>query len=115
VGTGALPGHRRRPRPAPRQHKGYWRITEVDPPRRLAFEDGFADDAGVPDDDLPVSRAVVAIDRVDDGHTRMTIASAYDTAADLEKVLAMGMEEGIRTAVGQIDALLAEDRPGAGS
>ena len=38
----------------------------------------------------------------------MTIASTYDTAAELEQVLAMGMEEGIRSAVGQIDALLAE-------
>ena len=39
----------------------------------------------------------------------MTIISHYDSSADLEQVLAMGMEEGIRTAVGQIDALLAED------
>lgn len=45
---------------------------------------------------------------VDDVHTRMTIESVYDTAADLEQILAMGMEEGIRTAVEQIHALLAE-------
>jgi uncharacterized protein YndB with AHSA1/START domain len=90
------------------QHKGYWRIIEVEPPRRLVFEDGFADDAGEPNDDLPVSRAEVRIERVDVTHTRMTIESVYDTSADLEQVLAMGMEEGIRTAVEQIDALLAE-------
>ncbi len=90
------------------QPKGYWRVLEVEPPRRLVFEDGFADDAGDPKDDLPVSRAEVTIERVDDVHTRMTIKSAYDTSAELEQVLAMGMEEGIRTAVGQIDALLAE-------
>ncbi len=90
------------------QHKGYWRILEVEPPHRLVFEDGFADDAGEPNDDLPVSRAEVTIDRVDDVHTRMTITGVYDTSAELEQVLAMGMEEGIRTAVGQIDALLAE-------
>ncbi len=90
------------------QHKGYWRVTEVEPPRRLVFEDGFADDAGEPNDDLPVSRAKVTIEMVDDVHTRMTIESVYDTAADLEQILAMGMEEGIRTAVEQIHALLAE-------
>ncbi len=90
------------------QHKGYWRVLEVEPPRRLVFEDGFADDAGEPDDDLPVSRAEVTIERVDEVHTRMTIKSVYDTAADLQQVLAMGMEEGIRTAVEQIHALLAE-------
>lgn len=90
------------------QHKGYWRVMEVESPHRLVFEDGFADDAGEPSDDLPVSRAEVTIEMVDDVHTRMTITSVYDTSADLEQVLAMGMEEGIRTAVGQIDALLAE-------
>ncbi len=90
------------------QHKGYWRVIEVEPPRRLVFEDGFADDDGEPDDDLPVSRAEVTIERVDDAHTRMTIESVYDTSADLEQVLAMGMEEGIRIAVEQIPALLAE-------
>jgi uncharacterized protein YndB with AHSA1/START domain len=90
------------------QHKGYWRVLEVEPPRRLVFEDGFADDTGEPDADLPVSRAEVTIAAVDDTITRMTITSVYDTTADLEQVLAMGMEEGIRAAVGQIDALLAE-------
>jgi uncharacterized protein YndB with AHSA1/START domain len=91
------------------QHKGYWHVTEVEPPHRLAFEDGFADDAGEPNDDLPVSRAVVTIEPVDDVHTRMTITSAYEATADLERVLAMGMEQGIRAAVEQIDAVLAGD------
>ncbi len=91
------------------QHKGYWRVLEVEPPRRLVLEDGFADDAGEPDDSLPVSRSVVTIEALDETHTRMTIESFYDTTAELEQVLAMGMEQGIRAAVGQIDALLAED------
>ncbi len=89
------------------QFKGYWNVLEVDPPRRLVFEDGFADAAGEPNDDLPTSRAEVTIEWVDDGRTRMTIESVYDTTADLEQVLAMGMEDGIRTAVEQIHTLLA--------
>jgi hypothetical protein len=68
----------------------------------------FAEDTGQPNDDLPVSRAEVTIEMIDDVHTRMTITSVYDTSANLQQGLAMGMEEGIRTAVGQIDALLAE-------
>lgn len=91
------------------QHKGYWRVVEVDPPHRLVFEDGFADEDGAPNDALPTSRSTVTIEQVDGDATRMTIESSYDTSADLEQVLAMGMEEGIRTAVEQIDALLAED------
>jgi uncharacterized protein YndB with AHSA1/START domain len=89
------------------QHKGYWRVVEVDPPARLVFEDGFAHDDGRPNDDLPTSRAEVTIEQAG-GATRMTITSTYDTSAELEQVLEMGMEEGIRSAVGQIDALLAE-------
>ncbi len=90
------------------QPKGYWHVIEVDPPNRLVLEDGFADDAGQPNDDLPVSRSEVVIEPVDRTTTRMTITSTYDTAAALEQLLAMGMEEGLRSAMGQIDALLAE-------
>ncbi len=52
------------------QHKGFWRVMEVEPPRRLVFEDAFADDAGEPNDGLPVSRAEVTIEMVDEVHTR---------------------------------------------
>jgi uncharacterized protein YndB with AHSA1/START domain len=90
------------------QYKGYWRVMEVEAPRRLVFADGFAHDSGEPNDDLPVGRAEVTIERVDDVQTRMTITSIYDTTADLEQVLAMGMEQGIRAAVEQITAVLAE-------
>jgi uncharacterized protein YndB with AHSA1/START domain len=90
------------------QHQGYWHVLEVQAPHRLVFEDGFADDDGAPDDDLPIGRGEVAIDALDDVRTRMTITTTYDATADLEQVLAMGMEEGIRTAVEQIDAVLAE-------
>lgn len=90
------------------QHKGFWHVTGVAPPDRLAFEDGFADDTGEPDDELPVSRVEVTIERVDDLRTRMTITSVYDTPAELEHVLSMGMEQGIRVAFEQIHALLAE-------
>jgi uncharacterized protein YndB with AHSA1/START domain len=90
------------------QHKGYWHVTAVEPPHRLTFEDGFADGDGEPNDDLPISRSEVTIQTIDDGHTRMTITSVYDTSEALEQVLAMGMEQGIRAAVEQIDALLAE-------
>jgi hypothetical protein len=58
-----------------------------------------------------VSRAEVTIEVIDDVRTRMTITSVYDRTSDLEQVLAMGMEEGIRAAVEQIDALLADDEP----
>ena len=38
----------------------------------------------------------------------MSITSIFPDAAALEQLLAMGMEEGLKEAVGQIDAILAE-------
>ena len=39
----------------------------------------------------------------------MSIESVFPSAEALEQVLAMGMEEGMTQALGQIDAILAED------
>lgn len=74
------------------QPKGYWNVLEVQPPSRLLLEDGFADDGGEPDDDLPVSRTEVTIEAIDGSRTRMSITSTYDTTANLEAVIAMGVE-----------------------
>jgi hypothetical protein len=39
----------------------------------------------------------------------MSIESRFPSTEAMEQVLAMGMEEGLTLAVGQIDAILAED------
>lgn len=93
--------------PEGERHPGYWRVLEVEAPNRLVLEDGFAAEDGAPDDDLPVSRTEVTIDRVDANRTRMSITSVYDTTAALEQVLAMGVEQGITIALEQSHALLA--------
>jgi uncharacterized protein YndB with AHSA1/START domain len=51
----------------------------------------------------------VTIDDIGGGRTRTSIESIFPSAEAMEQVLAMGMEEGLKEAVGQIDALLAED------
>jgi uncharacterized protein YndB with AHSA1/START domain len=91
------------------QSKGYWEILEAEPPHRLVFNDGFANDDGTPNTDLPLNSARVTIDDIGGGRTRTSIESIFPSAEAIEQVLAMGMEEGLKEAVGQIDALLAED------
>jgi uncharacterized protein YndB with AHSA1/START domain len=86
---------------------GWWRTTAVAPPVRLEFEDGFADDAGRHLDHMPVTRTTVTLDAVDGG-TRMTIVSRVESQEQLEKLLEMGMQEGMSLALGQIPAILAE-------
>jgi uncharacterized protein YndB with AHSA1/START domain len=90
------------------QPRGYWEVLEVDPPKGLAFRDGFANDDGTPNRDLPTSEARVRIEEIDTGRSRMSIESIFPSAEAMEQVLAMGMEEGLTQAVGQIDAILAE-------
>jgi uncharacterized protein YndB with AHSA1/START domain len=89
------------------QPRGYWQIDEVEPPRRLVFRDGFANDDGTPNPELPTTIGRVTIEAIGQGTTRMTIQSTFPSTEALEQMLAMGMEEGLRTAVGQIDAILA--------
>ena len=90
------------------QPHGWWEIVEAEPPHRLVFRDGFAHDDGSPNPDFPVTTASVAIDEIGGGRTRMSIESHFPTREALEQLLAMGMEEGLTQAVGQIDAILAE-------
>jgi uncharacterized protein YndB with AHSA1/START domain len=91
------------------QPRGYWDVLEVDPPRRLVFQDGFAHEDGTPNDEFPRNEGRVTIEAIDANRTRMSIESRFSSAEALEQVLAMGMEEGLTQAVGQIDAILAED------
>jgi uncharacterized protein YndB with AHSA1/START domain len=91
------------------QPHGYWEVLEAEAPHRLVFRDGFANADGTPNTDMPMNTARVRIEEVDGGRTRMSIASVFPSAAAMEQVLAMGMEEGLTQAVGQIDAILAED------
>jgi len=50
----------------------------------------------------------VTIEPIGDGRTRMSIESIFPDASAMEQLLAMGQEEGLREAVGQIDAILAQ-------
>lgn len=90
------------------QFHGYWTVVNVDPPNGFEIKDGFANADGTPNKDLPEATMVVAITAAEDGTTRLRSVTTYASREALEKVLAMGMEEGLRAATGQLDDLLAE-------
>ncbi len=94
--------------PSGDQPRGIWEILEVDPPRALFFRDLFADDDGNPNHDMPAATARVAIEAIGGRLTRMSIQSAFPSPEAMEQQLGFGMEEGLRSAVSQIDAILAE-------
>ena len=91
------------------QPRGYWDVIEAEAPRSLVFRDGFANDDGTPNTDLPSTESRVTIQEIGGGRTRMSIQSIFPSREAMEQVLAMGMEEGLTQAIGQIDAILAED------
>jgi uncharacterized protein YndB with AHSA1/START domain len=93
------------------QPRGWWEVLEADAPSRLVFRDGFANDDGTPNDDLPVTIGRVTIEEIGEQRTRMSIESVFPSVEEMEQVLAMGAEEGLSQAIGQIDAILAADAP----
>ena len=95
---------------------GYWEIIELDPPRRMRIEDGFAEGAPTDLNDLPGPGGMnITIEPIDGGRTRMTIENVFPDVSTMEQLLAMGQEEGMTEAVGQIDAILAEDSTPTGA
>lgn len=89
-------------------HHGWWKVIAVAAPERLEIEDGFADEQGVPNLEMPVTRMVVTLEAVAVGRIRMTMTSTFPSVEAMEQMVAMGMEEGIKEALGQIDTLLEQ-------
>lgn len=87
---------------------GYWDVLEVEAPRRFVVEDGFADAAGQPNPDMPTTRMELELDERAGGGTTMTVVSTFPSTAAMMQMLDMGMEEGTRQAMGQIDGILAD-------
>jgi hypothetical protein len=71
--------------------------------------DGFANDDGTPNEEMPTGEMRVTIEEIGDGRTRMSIESVFPSSEAMEQVLAMGQEQGLIEAVGQIDAILTEE------
>jgi uncharacterized protein YndB with AHSA1/START domain len=86
-------------------HHGLWRITAVGSPTSLEFTDAFVDQDGTPIPDMPVSTVTVQLTEREGG-TRMEMRLMLESREDMEKLLSTGVVEGLRQAVGQMDALL---------
>ncbi|MFJ3958246.1 SRPBCC domain-containing protein [Arthrobacter sp. NPDC090010] len=86
---------------------GWWKFLAIGRPTSLEIQDGFADENGEPDQSMASGTMRVSIEDLG-GRTRMTIASHNDTVEQLQQLIDMGMEEGMKEALGQIDAILAE-------
>lgn len=89
------------------RHGGWWEITAVEAPHRLAFVDGFADADGVPNDNMPITTGTVTLSEREGGGTTMLIVSTFASTESMTQLIEMGMEEGITLSLGQIDTVLS--------
>lgn len=90
------------------RHAGWWRVISVDEFKRLDLQDGFADADGAPNGSLPTTLFTVTFDELAPNRTAMTIESRFPSAEAMAQLIEMGMDEGMRSAMGQIDAILAD-------
>ena len=93
--------------PEGESHGGYWEWLSVDPLKGFEVRDGFASLEGEPNNDMPSMRMHFVFEETGDG-SRVTTTTYFDSLAELEKLVEMGMEEGMREAMGQMDAVLAD-------
>jgi uncharacterized protein YndB with AHSA1/START domain len=94
--------------PEGERYHGWWRVLAVDPPRTLDVEDGFADAEGRPDPSMPTGTMRFEVSDLGSGRARLTVLSTFPSVEAMEQLIAMGQEEGMRAAAGQIDDLLLE-------
>jgi len=94
--------------PEGERYHGIWQVTAVEAPSMVEFEDSFADSSFVATVDMPTTRARITLSPTESG-TRLVVRSSFPSREAMDQLVAMGMEEGVQQALGQIDGLLAED------
>ena len=85
--------------------RGMWQVESVDPPTSLEVRDRFCRPDGTVDDAMPGTSMTVRLLEHGDG-TRVEMRSTFDSREQMEHMEQMGMVEGIRQAVLQMDAIL---------
>ena len=89
------------------QSRGWWRFLAVEPGRRFEVQDGFANEDGTPNDTKPSMRMTFQFDPTPTG-SRFTSVAHFPSLEAMERLVEMGMIEGLRSAMGQLDGVLAE-------
>jgi uncharacterized protein YndB with AHSA1/START domain len=87
------------------QPHGWWRIDLIDRPNRIEFLNGLAGDDGEPVPGVEPMNGVVTFEPIESG-TRMTALTKFLDTAQMERMIGMGMEEGMGLAISQIDGIL---------
>lgn len=86
---------------------GWFRFLAIEPLTRIEVQDGFGDASGKPNADMPTMRMVFNFQGTATG-SRFTSVTTFPSIEAMEQLVQMGMMEGMKSAMGQIDAVLAD-------
>ncbi|HEY3735820.1 MAG TPA: SRPBCC family protein [Jatrophihabitans sp.] len=87
--------------------RGYWEWIAVDELKGFEVRDGFANPDGTANAEMPWMRMLFAFETTPTG-TRVSTTTYFNSTEQLVQLLAMGMEEGMTAAMGQMDAVIAD-------
>ncbi len=88
---------------------GFWEFERVEPHRVFVVRDGFSRPDGTPNDDMPGTRMEVSFQATPTG-SRFVAVSTFASLEAMEQLAAMGMVEGLSSALAQLDEVLADLR-----
>ncbi|MGO1948367.1 MAG: SRPBCC family protein [Mycobacteriaceae bacterium] len=86
---------------------GYWQWISVDSPHSFVVADGFAGEDGTPNAQMPSMQMDFTFTETALG-SRLTMVTTFNSMEELEQLSGMGMVEGTRAAMGQIDAVVED-------
>ena len=89
------------------ESRGYWEFLDVAPLESFEVRDGFANPDGAANTEMPSMRMVFRFTETDTG-SQVSTTTWFNSVEDLDQLIAMGMEQGMREAMGQMDAVLAD-------
>ena len=100
--------------PGGEKSRGWWRVSSVSPPTYLEFTDGFADQDGTPNAEIPSTVVRIRLHQ-QDGGTRMELRFVFESGDHMEQLDRWGAFEVFPQSVAQMDAVLAADWQTAGT
>jgi uncharacterized protein YndB with AHSA1/START domain len=85
---------------------GWWRFVAIERPRLFEIEDGFSNPDGTPNAGMPSMRMTFTFEATASG-ARFVGVTRFTSLESMEQLVKMGMVDGLRSAMGQLDAVLA--------
>lgn len=92
--------------PGGAQSNGWWRFLAIERPHLIEIEDGFSTPDGTPNTSMPSMRMTFTFEATATG-SRFTGVTRFTSLESMEQLVKMGMIDGLRSAMGQLDAVLA--------